>query len=144
MNLKKAGIHSDCIMCGEGNLLGLKLKFKLEADGSSSSCFRGGSRFQGYNGILHGGIISAILDSAMTNCLFLHGIEALTGKLEVRFLKPIPCDGTLKISAGIISSRPPFHKLKAHIKCGEIEMAEAEAKFMETGKCGFSVDRANV
>ena len=130
-------------MCGEGNPFGLKLKFKLNEKGEACACFRGASRLQGYKGILHGGVISAILDSAMTNCLFLHGVEALTGKLEVRFLKPVPCDGTLKIIAGIITSRPPFHRLKAHMKCGEIEMAEAEAKFMETGECGFSVDKAN-
>ena len=136
MNLKKAGVHSACVMCGEGNPLGLKLKFKLEEDGTASACFRGGARFQGYDGILHGGVISAILDSAMTNCLFLHGVEALTGKLDVRFLKPIPCDSAVSVSAKIIVSRSPFHKLESSMACEGIPLAVAEARFMEIPRHG--------
>lgn len=134
MNLKKTGIHSNCVMCGEGNPFGLKLKFKLDEDGVASTCFRGEARFQGYDGILHGGVISAILDSAMTNCLFLHGVQALTGKLEVRFLKPVPCDSFLAISARIVADRPPFHKLASSIVCNGVPLAEAEAKFMEINR----------
>jgi hypothetical protein len=40
---------------------------------------------QGYDGILHGGIIASPFDSAMVNCLFARGIVALTAEFKVRF-----------------------------------------------------------
>jgi acyl-coenzyme A thioesterase PaaI-like protein len=35
--------------------------------------------------MLHGGVISSILDGTMTNCLFAHGTVAVTAELRVRF-----------------------------------------------------------
>lgn len=117
-------------MCGEGNPFGLKLKFKLDEEGVAFASFKGGVRLQGYDGILHGGVISAILDSAMTNCLFLHGVEALTGKLDIRFLKPIPCDTTISISARINVARPPLYKMESSVSYEGVQLAIAKAKFM--------------
>jgi acyl-coenzyme A thioesterase PaaI-like protein len=130
MNLKSAGVHSGCVMCGEGNPFGLKLKFVLDGRDGACAVFKGGERFQGYDGILHGGVISAVLDSAMTNCLFLHGVQALTGKLEVRFLKPAPCRSGFIVSAHMLEARGPLYKVEAAIACGELVFARAEAKFM--------------
>jgi uncharacterized protein (TIGR00369 family) len=76
-------------MCGENNLFSLRLKFKPAPDGAVSTTFTGNSRLQGYDGIMHGGVISALLDSAMTNCLFQKGIEAVTAELRVRFVLPV-------------------------------------------------------
>lgn len=86
---------------------------------------------QGYEGILHGGVISALLDSAMTHCLFHHGVRAVTVELRVRFLQPVYCQGTLGLRARILLAKPPLYRLRAELGAEEQIMAWAEAKFME-------------
>jgi uncharacterized protein (TIGR00369 family) len=116
-------------MCGDENPLSLRLRFNADEGGAVHTVFRGHEGLQGYRGILHGGVISSILDSAMANCLFHQGIEALTGDLHVRFLKPVPCGASLAVRAWVETSLPPLYQLRAEISCGEIIMAKAEATF---------------
>ena len=124
--------HCKCIVCGSQNPVSLGLEFDIGADGTVSSCFRGSNLLQGYEGILHGGIISALLDASMTHCLFHIGIEAVTGTLDVRFVKPVPCDRTLMIRANLTDSHPPLYKLESELLCERHVMARARAKFMRT------------
>ncbi len=121
--------HEWCLLCGSRNPRSLKLNFK-NWEGGVKTGFTPGPDLQGYSGILHGGIVSALLDSAMTHCLFNRGIKALTGDLHVRFLHSVPCKQPLEIRASIVSSRPPLYRLKSELLQGEKILARAEAKFM--------------
>lgn len=122
--------HCNCIVCGDHNPVSLGLAFDCNPDGSVSSQFSGSSLLQGYSGILHGGIIAALLDASMTHCLFHLGIKAVTGALDVRFVKPVPCDALLTIRASLTDSNPPLYKLKSFLTCDRRVMARAHAKFM--------------
>ncbi|MGM0568400.1 MAG: PaaI family thioesterase [Elusimicrobiota bacterium] len=93
--------------------------------------FRGDCNCQGYEGILHGGVISALLDSAMTHCLFAKNIEAVTGKMNIRFLKQIPFDTEYTLKAEIAGNKSPLYKLKAFLLKKEEVYAKAEAKFID-------------
>lgn len=88
--------------------------------------------FQGYRGILHGGIIASLLDASMTHCLFHHGIQAVTADLQIRFLKPVPCVAPLKLWARIVDSHPPLYKVVSELTHNKHLMATAQAKFMNT------------
>ena len=121
--------HEWCLLCGSRNPRSLKLKFEPGEEGVRA-VFTPGPDLQGYSGILHGGIVSALLDSAMTHCLFNSGIKAVTGDLHVRFLHSVPCSQPLEIRASIISSRPPLYRLKSELLQDKKIMARAEAKFM--------------
>ena len=44
--------------------------------------------FQGYDGVIHGGIISTLLDEAMAKLAYELGYNAVTATMEVRFKKP--------------------------------------------------------
>ena len=121
--------HSHCLMCGNENPFSLRLCFNTDAEGIVHTVFKGHEGLQGYKGILHGGVISSLLDAAMTNCLFHQGIEALTGDLHVRFLKPIPCNASLDIRAWVATSLPPLYQLRAELVYRETVMAWAEAGF---------------
>ena len=44
---------------------------------------------QGYDGIVHGGILAAVMDDAMANCLWLRGIAVGTAKITLRYRDPI-------------------------------------------------------
>lgn len=79
---------------------------------------------------MHGGVIASLLDSAMTNCLFLRGIRAVTGELKVRYRHPVPCCEELLLRARILEERGSFYELKAELLLGEQVMAHAAAKFI--------------
>lgn len=123
--------HGRCILCGRDNPGSLRISFEKYGNDSVKTTFSPNSFLQGYTGVLHGGVISSLLDSAMTHCLFHHGIKAVTGELNIRFLKPIPCNAKLEISASLLSSYPPLYMLKSSIKIDGLAYAKAEAKFMK-------------
>lgn len=57
---------------------------------------------QGFPGILHGGIVSAALDEAMSYaCVLIGGHWSATLKTELRFRRPAPAVGHLSLTAGI-------------------------------------------
>ena len=78
-------------------------------------------------------MIAALLDAAMTHCLFHRGVQAVTGDLRVRFVQPVSCDAALDIRAWLLSFTPPLYRLKAEIIHDEHVVAWSEAKFMERG-----------
>ncbi|MGM0600105.1 MAG: PaaI family thioesterase [Candidatus Rifleibacteriota bacterium] len=109
----------------------MNLKYSALTDGSVLARFKSNVHLQGYDGIMHGGVISALLDSAMTNCLHYHSIEAVTGELNVRFFNSVPCNASLNIRASIEKNMNPLYLLKAEIRCENKLMASANAKFMK-------------
>ena len=122
--------HSGCLMCGQKDPLLLALRFFPVGDNAVRTEFRPRSLVQGYDGIVHGGIVAALLDSAMTNCMFHKGIKAVTGDLHVRYKKQIPIDTFLELKAQIMLIKPPLYYLRAEISQGDCLFARAEAKFM--------------
>ncbi|MDD5679488.1 MAG: PaaI family thioesterase [Kiritimatiellae bacterium] len=123
--------HPHCIVCGEWNNQGLKLFFQACEDGSVEASVKCSQILQGYTGLMHGGVISTLLDGAMTNCLFAHGKAALTGELKVRFLAPVVADRTATVRAWIRTSRAPLHTMESELLQAGRVVARATAKFME-------------
>jgi acyl-coenzyme A thioesterase PaaI-like protein len=123
--------HRLCVMCGQDNPFSFGLKFKKNDDGAVSTTFTGNSNLQGYKGVMHGGVLSALLDTAMAQCLLQQDIEAVTGELNVRYLEQVDCDGTLDIKAWIDSSLPPLYHLKSQICIGEKIVCKGKARFMQ-------------
>jgi uncharacterized protein (TIGR00369 family) len=117
-------------MCGEQNPWSLGLSFTAVEGDAVCARFQAHPELQGYDGILHGGIISALLDATMTHCLFLRGIKAVTGELRVRFLKPISSRALIDMKAWVLHVRPPLYHVAAEIIHENRVMAKAEAKFM--------------
>lgn len=124
--------HSHCLMCGRRNPDSLGLHFKRCGEGRVCAQFQGNPRLQGYEGILHGGIVGALLDAAMTHCLFSRGIRAVTGDLRVRFRKPVPCDAELDVQAWLAAESPPIYRLESKLLQDDQVMAWAKATFMES------------
>jgi uncharacterized protein (TIGR00369 family) len=117
-------------MCGQENPLSLGLQFRPINDDVVQAEFRPHPILQGYDGIVHGGIVAALLDAAMTHCLFHRGIRALTGDLHVRYRKSIPIDTMLNLQARIVLIKQPLYRLRAEISQNGCIFAWAEAKFM--------------
>ncbi len=125
--------HPQCCVCGWPTEPGLGLRFSALGDGSIEGRFGCDARFEGYTGLLHGGITSAVLDGAMTNCLFAHGIVALTAEMTVRFKHPVVLNIPLVVRAHLVRSLRPLHMVEARIEQDGQLKAQATGKFME--KC---------
>ena len=123
--------HSQCLFCGDLNPRSMNLSFQAEGIGTVKTKFQAGAELQGYDGIIHGGVIAALLDAAMTHCLFHQGIQAITGDLHVRFVRPVAYTASLEIRAWLQLSHPPLHQLRAEITVDNSVMAWAEAKFVQ-------------
>ncbi|MCP6651998.1 hotdog fold thioesterase, partial [Klebsiella pneumoniae] len=77
--------------------------------------FTAGPEHQGYDGIMHGGLISTLLDEIMARYLYAQCLTAVTAKLEVRFRQPTPIREKLTISGWITSKRGKMVELAAKI-----------------------------
>ena len=130
--------HLHCLLCGQNNRRGLKLDFQPTADGGVETSLECSKTLQGYKDIIHGGVISALLDSVMTNCLFAHGIKALTAELKIRFSSPVKAKGTLRLKALIEKSFAHFYMLKAELCQGGSVKAKATGKFIAHPQAGLA------
>ena len=122
--------HKYCIMCGCENPYSLRLKFSPDEMGTVFAQYRGNKTLQGYEGVIHGGVLSAIMDTAMAHCLMHKNIKAVTGELNIRYLKPVPCSSRLEISAWIDSSLPPLYHMKSKIQINGGTVCKGKARFM--------------
>lgn len=122
--------HDWCLLCGQKNPSSFRLVFEPDDNGGVVAQFHCQERLQGYTGMLHGGVLSALLDAAMTHCLFHQGIRAVTAELTVRFLHPVPHHSVLTIRGWLESSHPKLYRLKSELLHGDQVMARAEAKFL--------------
>ena len=121
--------HAACMVCGECHSLGLS--FAHAADGSVCASFAASARHQGYHGILHGGMISTLLDAAMTHCLFAHGVQAVTAELTVRFVAPVAAGSDVVLTAHLIDRKRRSYRLEARLSRGSRLLARATGKFIE-------------
>ncbi|HHY38605.1 MAG TPA: PaaI family thioesterase [Clostridia bacterium] len=93
---------SMCFGCGSDNPWGLKLDFRDEGVKYVAE-FTPRAEYQGYPGILHGGIVCTLLDESMARMLWSRGMKLPTGKLEVRFRRPARLDGHFRVEAFVSS-----------------------------------------
>lgn len=121
-----------CFACGRLNPCGLKLQFEEEGD-TYISHFTGEMQHQGYDGILHGGIISTLLDEIMARYIYAKGLTAVTARLEVRYLKPTPIGVPLLIKGRITKSRGRIYETAGSVELPDGTItAEGSAKVFVT------------
>lgn len=103
-----------CFACGVNNPIGLKLKFKEEGD-TYTTVFTGGLEHQSYDGIVHGGIISTLLDEIMGGYLYHKGFKAVTARLDIRYRQPTPIHTPLKVIGRVVSQKRSFYEMKGEV-----------------------------
>jgi len=131
--LAKQPSHQHCMLCGESPVLGLKLRFYAQGDQQVWAYFKSTIHQQGYQGILHGGFLSALLDSSMCQALFHQGIEGVTGDMNIRFLQEVKVNSAIVMTGKVVSSRHPLHKVEAALYVDGQLMVKSHARFMTKG-----------
>jgi ubiquinone/menaquinone biosynthesis C-methylase UbiE/acyl-coenzyme A thioesterase PaaI-like protein len=129
------GVHAACFACGPANPYGLQLRFQVDGpDGVVAQCVVE-HRYQGFDGVVQGGIVSLLLDSAMANVLLRHGIQAMTARLRVRFQHPLRTGIPLRVRARMkrargLPARQRVHLLEADIEQEGLDCAAALGTFV--------------
>jgi uncharacterized protein (TIGR00369 family) len=87
--MKEVAKYEHCFVCGDSNADGLQAKFFEQPDGSVVSEIEATAKFQGYRSILHGGILSTMLDEVMIKAVLARGVFAVTAEMTVRLRRPV-------------------------------------------------------
>ena len=125
---------SMCFACGERNDWGLKLKFS-ERDGYVETELIPKEVYEGYPGIMHGGLNAAILDEVMAITVNSLGHDAVTARMELRFRKEVPTGGKVKYRSRIKSSRGKVFDLESEAVLEDGTVAvEATGRYIVVGE----------
>jgi uncharacterized protein (TIGR00369 family) len=111
-----------CFGCGHDNPQGMRLKFSLDEHSREAVChFKLSRKYTGPPGHAHGGIIATILDEAMGKVNKFRNVLALTGSMEIKYLKPVPLGQPLTVTA-----REQSVDGRRHVNLGEISNEKGE------------------
>ena len=123
-------VGGGCFVCGKNNPIGFRLSFQIEND----CCYTvviPQAVHQSYEGVFHGGLISTILDETMGQHLELLGCRSWTGRLTVRFKKPIGIGQPVRFVSRILKRRGRFFQMEAWAELPDGKVAaEARAEMM--------------
>ncbi|MDY6917592.1 MAG: PaaI family thioesterase [Chloroflexota bacterium] len=87
-----------CIVCGKENPVGLKIEFRQEGNTVKAE-FTPREVHQGWPDIVHGGLLSLLLDEATVYVPRYLGFNAVTARSEIRLRQPVRVGQRLFISA---------------------------------------------
>ncbi|HEX5827470.1 MAG TPA: PaaI family thioesterase [Candidatus Limnocylindrales bacterium] len=122
--------HS-CFACGSLNAHGLHLV--LHAGGGA--CWTEvtlDERFQGWDGIAHGGIVCTILDEVMAWALVDNDVWGVTARMNVDFKRPVPIGRRVRGEGRVREARRRVIYAEGVLRDAEdgTELARAEATFV--------------
>ena len=99
----KARWPGSCFGCSPTNPHGLKLRFRHAEQGCVTRCTVPDT-LCGFDGLVHGGILSTILDETAAWALFAHlGRFGVTREITTRFLKPVTTNREILVEGRVVS-----------------------------------------
>ncbi|HZV46034.1 MAG TPA: PaaI family thioesterase [Thermodesulfovibrionales bacterium] len=119
-----------CFVCGHNNPAGLHLRFCIH-EGKVFTEFIPKKIHQGYKDIIHGGLISTILDEAMVKAALMQGLPVVTAEMTVRFRNPLLVGEKAIVEATMLRTNRKIIEATATIKkTDETVIAEGTAKLL--------------
>lgn len=120
---KQQGTSRMCFVCGRENPVGLHLTFYEDPEaGQVVAPLNIPERYQGYPGIVHGGILSTILDETTGRAINVGQDDAqfwVTARLEMRYRRPTPTETPLTAVGWVVKRRSRTAEV-----AGEIRLAD--------------------
>lgn len=138
-------LSRDCFVCGVENPVGLRMHF-LETEPNDhgivqvTAQYTVPARYQGYPGVVHGGIIATMLDEVTSRTVFRGDPPrfVVTAKLSVRYRKPVPVETLLRLTGRVVEDKGRVIHVAGEIfGPGEVLLAEAEAVLVEVDASFF-------
>ena len=134
MELNDTTDYQRCFVCGQRNPFGLHLVFRVEED-SVVADFQAREEHQGFPGVIHGGIVAALLDETLGRTSLLGNNQdwTMTGRLEVRYRRYVPYGALLRARAQLGTERRRMMQASGVLTLAEDEsvvFAEAQGTFL--------------
>lgn len=120
-----------CFGCSQKNPIGLKLQF-TENDEFIIAEWQPSDIYQGYNNILHGGIIATLLDETGAWCVSVKvGTAGVTSEMKTKYLAPVYINkGIIILKASIAEKTDNTAKINCYLYDGKSKLcAEAVAEY---------------
>lgn len=120
---------SGCFVCGSRNPIGLHAEFEL--DPKEYRCMAKlqiPADFQGWQDVVHGGIIAALLDEACVYACRFIADQCVTAELQIRYRKPVPVETVLEVTGQLVQRKRSVWTAVSRLTIGDDCYAEAEAK----------------
>lgn len=130
--------NNRCFVCGPDSPVGLRVHFDGDRDGVVARCTVD-PRWQGFEGIVHGGIIAGLVDDAMWHAIYHHGsVNTMTAELSVRYQKPVPIGELLHIAGRVtqFTRRLVVATATIVLESGGPVLVEAVGRFMPAKPAG--------
>src|SRR6266550_94325 len=118
-----------CFACGQLNDGGMHLDFEVSRDRAEAR-YTALQRHQGYDGVLHGGVVTALLDEAMGWAIFHQGIWGVTARINVSFRLPVPVGEEIRVVGEVTRDRGRL--IETH---GTVSRARSPTCAMGSNRC---------
>ncbi len=121
--------YNNCFACGSENPVGLKVTPE-RADGLSRVTWMPTAAYEGYRNVIHGGIVSTLLDEAMAYAALSLVKNCATAEMTVRFRKPVTTEEEIVLEGRVIERHRRVVHTEAKLVQGGVEKATASGKFV--------------
>ncbi|MDD5509700.1 MAG: PaaI family thioesterase [Dehalococcoidales bacterium] len=128
-----------CFGCGRNNPCGVRLRFHWDGKAAKSE-FTPTELHQGWKDIIHGGILTTLLDEAMAYAAYFENVAGVTGTMEVKFRRPVSIGQHLKITAWIAKRERRFAETRAQLTLSDgtvVTEAKATQYIISKKGCDF-------
>jgi uncharacterized protein (TIGR00369 family) len=120
-----------CFVCGMNNPDGLQIRWEIQGQ-TTIAHFIPTKKYQGWKGIVHGGVLATLLDEAMARLAGVLWQGAVTAEMTVRYLVPAVVGEKLIIKGEVVKESKRLVEMRASLcKEGGEEVAKATAKVIK-------------
>jgi len=96
--------YRGCFVCGQDNVIGLNLDFHSDGEVARTKWLPD-RRHEGYEDIVHGGLLAAVLDEVMVKAALAKDIRCVTASMEVRYKAPAEVGDELRFEGRVTEQR---------------------------------------
>ncbi len=119
-----------CFVCGPKNPIGLKLDFHFNGKTVQAE-YIPRKEHQGYSDIVHGGILTTLLDEAMVKLAIAMDMPAVTAQMNVRLRKALSVHEKVTIKANMLKRTKKLLEVYAEaVTSGNVLVADARGKLL--------------
>ncbi len=119
-----------CFVCGPKNPIGLKLDFSFDGRTVRTE-YVPPKEHQGYKNIVHGGIVSALLDEVMVKVAIELGKPSVTAQMDIRLKKAVTIGTKMMVSAEITKETRKTFEAYAKATVNDEIVADARGKLVK-------------
>ncbi len=120
-----------CLICGQDNPVGLRLRYRVDERGAVA-LWTPAEHFQGFGGVIHGGVVLGLLDDAMWYAAYGQGGVTLTAEATVRYQARVAVGVPIVVSGRVAAHRGRLWECVAEVRTAEDGrlLAQSQAKFL--------------